>query len=139
MYYSILNGFLTKIGMATSVDGITWVRSPSNPILVHTVSWEGNGVYFPSVIYENNTFKMVYMNRSANAFGMATSSDGINWTKDSNNPFFTEDNTANGWADEDIAYPFFMKTENEYRIYYSGIGNPNSSVYKIGFVRKNIN
>lgn len=138
MYYSggIMSGNC-KIGLATSLDGINWTKHNNNPILVANSNWEGTGIFYPSVIHENNLFKMVYMNRngSVSAFGNATSVDGINWTKSNSNPFFTEQQTSNNWADDDIAYPNFIKVNNEYRIYYSGIGD-NSIIYKIGLMRK---
>ncbi|OGU48515.1 MAG: hypothetical protein A2000_16135 [Ignavibacteria bacterium GWB2_36_8] len=136
MYYSILNGYYRSIGLATSLDGINWTRSQSNPILNSSQGWEDyNGIYFPSVIFENNIFKMIYMNGSANAFGMATSSNGINWNKSNSNPFFTKQDTHNNWAYRDIAYPNFIKHNNEYRVYYNG-GHSNDYNYSIGFIRK---
>jgi len=72
---------------------------------------------------------------ASNGFGFAYSSDGMNWTKDNSNPFFTWENTANGWADYKIAYPNLIKTENDLRIYYSSISSL-GGFYKIGFVRK---
>ncbi|MDP2364054.1 MAG: hypothetical protein Q8M94_09825, partial [Ignavibacteria bacterium] len=100
--------------------------------------WELNGVLDGSVIMDNGTLKMVYMNSNASGFGIATSTDGLNWVKANSNPFFTNTNTANNWAHNDIAYPNFIKVNNEYRIYYSGIGD-NSIIYKIGFMRKQVN
>lgn len=121
-----------RIGLAFSTDGISWSKYSGNPILVPTQSWEGSGVSWPSVIYENGVFKMVYMKISSviNAFGMATSNDGKNWTKLNTNPIFHAQNTHNGWANYDISYPFYTKVGNEYRIYYSGW---NQGMYKIGF------
>lgn len=133
-YGSMVNN--NKIGLATSTDGINWTKYSGNPILEATQSWEGSGIAHPSVIKDEGIYKMVYVNKASNGFGIATSIDGITWTKDNHNPFFIEENTTNNWADEDIAYPFFMKINNEYRIYYSGIGDPNSIVYRIGFMRK---
>ena len=135
MYYSILNASSRSIRMATSEDGINWVRNQSNPILTITESWEEYGVYFPSVIFENNMFKMVYMNFPGDAFGMATSSNGASWNKTSSNPFFKQEDTYHNWAYNGIAYPNFVKLDNEYRIYYSG-GHVNSYNYSIGFIRK---
>jgi predicted GH43/DUF377 family glycosyl hydrolase len=137
-YYTIRNPYsipFYSIGMAISEDGITWTKYGGNPILENSDLWENGGVFFPSVILDGNQFKMVYMNASADAFGMATSSDGINWTKLSSNPIFTKENTSNDWAEQDIAYPHLMKIGNEYRIYYSGIGN-GADNYQIGFIRK---
>ena len=91
MYYTFRNPnnyHFHNIGMAVSSDGINWVKNSNNPIITATQNWEGSGIYYPSVIYENNLFKMVYMNTTANAFGIATSSDGFNWTKNNSNPFF---------------------------------------------------
>ncbi len=140
MYYSGINSGNSKIGLATSFDGVNWTRHPANPILQKDANWEGTGIFYPSVIYDNNMFKMVYMNVNGvtSAFGMATSTDGINWTKSASNPFFTDQQTANNWADDNIAYPNFIKVNNEYRIYYSGIGD-NTIIYKIGFMRKQAN
>ncbi len=124
-----------RIGVAFSYDGINWTKYAGNPVLTPTVSWEGTGVAWPGVIYENGIFKMVYMKvtyESDELFGMATSTDGLNWTKSNSNPIFKPQYTSNGWASTDIAYPCFIKAGNEYRIYYSGW---NQGMYKIGFTR----
>ena len=137
MYYNTDSGSSAglKIYLATSTDGINWTRYSGNPILAKTQSWEGTGIAYPSVIYDNNQFKMIYqMYTYANtAFGLAVSNDGKNWTKSNTNPIFTSNQTFNYWA-SGIDYPFLMKTGNEYRLYYSGLKN--SNVYKIGFARK---
>ena len=51
-----------NIGMATSIDGINWTMYSGNPILTATLPWEGGSIYYPTVIFENNQFKMVYSN-----------------------------------------------------------------------------
>ena len=135
LFYAGRNLPVYKIGLATSTDGINFTRYSGNPILTNTEDWEEDGVAYPSVILENDQFKMNYMNSTGTAFGFAYSPDGMNWTKDTNNPFFTKDNTANGWAAVKIAYPNFIKLQNEHRIYYSGY-NSNNSLFKIGFMRK---
>ncbi|MBX2975145.1 MAG: hypothetical protein KF721_03355 [Ignavibacteriaceae bacterium] len=124
-----------KIGIATSSDGLIWTRLNSNPILSPTQSWETSGVYQPSVIKDGEIYKMVYFNGASTCFGMATSTNGVDWTKNINNPIFTTQNTINNWA-TDIAYPCVIKVGTEYRIYYSGTKN---TTYKIGMTRKPIN
>ena len=127
-----------RIGVAFSYDGISWTKYGGNPILEPTQNWEGTGVAYPGVINENGTFKMVYMKVTAESdelFGIANSTDGISWTKSNTNPIFGPQNTSNGWANYDIAYPCFIKAGNEFRIYYSGW---NGGMYKIGFARKQI-
>ena len=124
-----------SIGLATSSDGVNWTRHSDNPILTFTEPWEMNGIYFPSVIRENNKFKMIYMNSSGTGFGLASSTNGTDWEKEESNPFFVRESTANGWATNKIAYPYLIKIDNESRIYYSGIGTM-GEFFKIGFVRK---
>lgn len=135
LYYYGRNYPEYKIGLATSTDGINWSRYEGNPILSPTESWEGSGVFQPSIIFENGIYKMVYGNSTASGFGMATSTDGINWTKSTGNPFFTKNDTHNDWASYKIAYPFFIKTNSEYRVYYTGLNYPDSPL-KMGFAKK---
>ncbi len=137
MFYTGRNYPYNKIGVATSADGHNWTRYSGNPVLQATENWEAYGVASPSVIYEDNMFKMVYMNSSGQitAFGMATSTDGFHWTKSSQNPIFTDQQTSNNWASDDIAYPFLLKVNNQYKIYYSGFAN-GTNRYKIGYVFK---
>lgn len=133
-YYGISPSKEVAVGVAASLDGIEWEKNVNNPVLIPELEWEGRGVFYSSVIKDGSSFKMVYMNKSANGFGMASSEDGINWIKSLSNPFFTAENTSNHWA-YDIAYPYLLKKGNEYRIYYSGMGS-NSNGYYIGFLKK---
>jgi predicted GH43/DUF377 family glycosyl hydrolase len=69
------------------------------------------------VVVENNQYKMVYGNAIAqNAMGMAASSDGFHFIKQSA-PFFIYTNTVKNYVQ--VAYPCFRKLNNEYRIYYT--------------------
>lgn len=102
------------INLATSSDGINWNKYQGNPILTSTQSWEGIGITYPSVIYDNNRFVMIYENSARDKEGIAYSNDGIHWSKNKN-PVFSLQQT--NWAQ--IDYPFLIKAGNEYRIYYS--------------------
>ena len=46
-------GFSQQVGMAKSTDGLTWVKSPGNPIVV-----PATGYAEPSVIKDGNTWRM---------------------------------------------------------------------------------
>ena len=135
LYYTGRNLPEYKVGLAVSNDGINFTRYPGNPVLTNDNTWENSGVLDANVILENGLLKMVYMNSSGTGFGFATSSDGMNWTKANNNPFFTNENTSNGWAAGKIAYPYIVNVPNESRIYYSGY-NYNDSKLKIGVLRQ---
>lgn len=110
-----------RIGVATSVDGYNWGMYSGNPILNSEKTWEGYGVAFPSVIFDENHLKMVYQGilQSNTSFGFAYSSDGFHWTKSQNNPFFRTENCNNSF--NKISFPFFIKINNESRVYYTGI------------------
>lgn len=135
LYYAV--GSNPKIYVATSSDGINFQRYSGNPILVPSLSWETPGIYEPSVIYENEQFKMVYANNydPSSCFGMATSADGFNWQKAPDNPFFRNNQSAGGWAGASVAYPCLIKAPDGYRVYYTGHSNL-SMIDKIGYVRK---
>ncbi len=124
VYYLYYHGWEAPLeyreGLATSTDGINWTKYENNPVISPTQSWEGTGTYYGSVIYDNNIFKMVYMNYLTEdmGFGLATSTDGKNWTKDPFNPHFTGQNTANTWTDRPLS-PYLVKIDNVYRVYYN--------------------
>jgi len=124
MFYTYGNpniaSYIEGISVATSLDGINWTRTSKNPILFPTKSWEGTGVGHPSVIYDGNEFRMIYMNALGTGFGIATSKDGINWVKNQNNPVFTSKDTYQKWTSA-VYYPFLRKVNNNYMLYYTGV------------------
>ncbi len=123
MYYmfygssSIYNYDYMRINLATSSDGINWEKYSGNPILSPTESWEGIGVTFPAVIFDNNQFIMIYSSVDRTKFGIAYSNDGKTWTK-SSKYILSNQMTKTKWIQ--INYPFLMKVNNEYRLYYTG-------------------
>ena len=80
-------------GTAAQSTDASWTRSGANPILSPT-GWEGAWILEPTVLYESDTFKMIYTGNDGNwsstamQFGYATSSDGRTWTKYLGNPIF---------------------------------------------------
>ena len=70
---------------------------------------------------------------SVSGFGLATSVDGKNWIKKSDNPFFTKERTFNHWANQEISFPHLRKIGNELRVYYTGFYSDKSA---IGMVKK---
>jgi beta-1,2-mannobiose phosphorylase / 1,2-beta-oligomannan phosphorylase len=134
LYYYMRYLPYLRIGLAMSTDRINWTRYPGNPVLTYDESWEGTGIYYPTVYEKNGQFEMIYMNQPGTGFGRATSINGINWEKDDSNPFFNLEDTYNHWANFKIAYPYYRKVNNQERIYYTGFIT--SGIYKIGFVSR---
>jgi len=134
-YYYSYDPQNTAIGLAISSDGINFVKEP-NPIIVPTFTWEDNGICYPSVIYDNNKFVMVYHTfPNCKNIGYAESIDGKNWTTQPN-PIFSKEMTTNNWVNRFTSVNL-LKINNEYRIYYSATMN-SLYYYQVGVISKNI-
>src|SRR3990167_607509 len=118
-----------KIGLATSSDGIAWVKSGSNPIFEGIAStWEDgvldvdgvkiDGIYH--MFYQGNTSDQIY-----SAIGSATSTDLINWTCHSGNPFPRGSNGT--WDDQWHEARFLYQLNAEWYMYYMGAPDETSS------------
>lgn len=90
------------IGLALSSDGLNWEKYSGNPVLSGSSgTWDSLWVESPSVRYVDGVFHMIYTGVDETwrpLTGHATSSDGINWVKDSLNPVLTQNTSAN-WDD----------------------------------------
>ncbi len=79
-----------QIGYATSTDGITWSKSGSNPVIALALgTWEDNIYCGCPLMVSATEWYMWYCAVDASAkgrMGLATSSDGITWTKYASNP-----------------------------------------------------
>ena len=89
MWYSGRAGVFGAIGYATSIDGISWVKYPTNqlPLAVLAHGPAGSADSFsaadPSVLKDGSTWKMWYTgdDSSKKRVAYATSTDGITWAK----------------------------------------------------------
>src|SRR3989339_143700 len=109
------------IGAADSYDGTYWVKRPS-PLIKILGKREAPNPNGCSVIKYGSKFLLVYGSLGNLAFGTATSTDGISWTKSTGNPVFTKDNTYRYWSSE-VRYPNILQIGNSYKLYYTGIVN----------------
>jgi hypothetical protein len=85
MYYAGITGPGTgrgtgAIGVAFSSDGISWTKHPE-PVLVATEPWELKSVDRPRVVQAGGGLVMVYAGLELTNRGLATSTDGLAWTK----------------------------------------------------------
>ncbi len=69
-----------KIGVAFSNDGVTWTKHPE-PVLEATEKWEFRSLDRPRVVSTPDGLVMLYTALDLNRRGLATSTDGITWTK----------------------------------------------------------
>lgn len=121
------------IGMAYSKDGLKFYDTFNKPVLSPTQAWESKSIYWPSILKDKDQYIMVYMNGSGgtkSAFGIAKSTDGIQWQKLSTNPVYSWSKYHRAWTTSEIAYPFLIKVGSEIRLYYAGYS---SAGYTIGY------
>jgi len=124
MWYTGWGPVEAGIGEASSADGISWTRSPLNPVLTPgleaAVFKEGPADY--KMWFGGNDFLSIYR---------ATSSDGLAWTVDPAPAF--EASSVDGTFDRDSVEDAFviMDGGGTYRLFYTG-GNTDTGVYQIG-------
>jgi len=135
MYYTCVRNEIYCIGMATSSDGKTWTKYPSNPVLTAGVSgsWDDVNVAFCSVVFDSTkSDSSRYMmwfgggQGAATNIGLATSSDGIVWTEYSGNPVFIPG--ISGWDRVAVFEPAILKVNGYYHMFYLGNHGGTNSV-----------
>lgn len=123
MWFSGFDGTKTRIGLATSSDGINWTEYSNNPVLDTGIpgEWDQNYAYSPAVIYDGREYKMWYAGYDGNSvrIGLATSPDGINWTKYSGNPVLS-DGTTGTWDDGEVLTRAVIFDGENYKMWFSG-------------------
>ncbi len=93
-----------RVGYATSTDGMTWTKYAGNPVLDIGPSgaFDDEQVAEPRITKIGTTYRMYYTGRNASSkrqsLGMATSTDGISWTKDSRNPILDSTRWGSNWG-----------------------------------------
>jgi predicted GH43/DUF377 family glycosyl hydrolase len=93
-----------RVGYATSPDGLSWTKYTGNPVLdIGTPgAFDDEQVAEPRVTKLATGYRMYYTGANATSkrksLGMATSTDGITWTKDRRNPILDTNRWGNFWG-----------------------------------------
>lgn len=139
--YSGGQGSPLKIGVATSVDGISWTKYQGNPVIVPGSSdWEGYHVYPGPVLNHDGGYEMWYSgeNYSGNVrIGTATSPDGLVWTKNANNPVL-DIGSAGSWDSAYVIASAIVEEDNTLMIWYWGSPNQSGGSEGTGLATANI-
>jgi predicted GH43/DUF377 family glycosyl hydrolase len=109
-----------------SKDGIHWETNPT-PVLENSeMGWDSKSVETPSVIKVGGTYHMYYTGYEKDfslaiySIGHATSSDGVTWVKDPNNPIVSPDNEdPTQWGFYTVAEPGVAYFNDEFHLYYA--------------------
>lgn len=130
----VINGQLTdgkgNIGYATSPDGINWtVNTASVLIAGDQANWDAASIGEPSVLKVGTTYHMFYSaldQWTVENFqvGYAWSSDGINWTKSTQNPVLQIGNSSQ-WDRFWASHPgvIYDSVDSKFKMWYTGRDN----------------
>src|SRR5438034_193907 len=124
------DGRAPAIFLATSADGVTWVRGNSgNPVLQGTAAaFDADGVYGADVVYDPTDviapYKMWYSGRHGafGGIGYASSLDGLTWTQyGGSTPLPVLDHGVPGSADSfSAADPSVLRDGSTWKMWYTG-------------------
>jgi predicted GH43/DUF377 family glycosyl hydrolase len=122
MYYSGWNNGKYQIGLATSSDGKTWQRYTDNPVLQPgpAGAWDSSGVGYFDVLLKDTTYYMWYNGHNGTRWtgiGLATSTDGIHWTKHGTSPAFQ---AGIGWENDHVGNPTVVYVDGIFYMVYLG-------------------
>ncbi len=114
-----------KIRMATSDDGINWIKSDKD--LIESKIEEHEAQASPDVFFHNDRYHMFFCYRYSLNFrgkekgyriGYAVSDDLINWERNDENAGI--DVSEEGWDSEMLSYPHVFELDNNIYMLYLG-------------------
>lgn len=128
MWYSAVpkndpNG--ASIGLAWSKDGILWTKHPDPVFTTEKINnWYPSGLIVPSVIFNGQEYQMWYNGYDENfpffvQVGYATSKDGIQWKKHSDNPVL-KPGIPGSWDDNHVFTKCVLYSGSMYKMWYTG-------------------
>ncbi|RLF26815.1 MAG: hypothetical protein DRN14_06255, partial [Thermoplasmata archaeon] len=120
MWYHGYDGHNTRIGYATSADGITWTKQGSAVLDIGGPNdFDSFGVSQPWVIKDGSTYKMWYTASDGLhlRIAYATSNDGITWTKQGS--AVLDLGPYGAFDDSGVGAPTVVK-DSVYRMWYIG-------------------
>ncbi len=122
MYY---NGFSDahgtwSIGLAVSNDGINWEKHPTPVLEGIENTWEAQ-ITAGDVELVGDKYYLYFTgrrNQTQHKIGLATSFDGITWTRHSSNPILEAEEV---WEGIGVAYPSILNEDGVYKMIYGSL------------------
>jgi len=130
----LVQGTLVVNSSAGTVETSNWDNWQGTFRVDVDPAWDDNSVAGPSVVDVNGTYYMYYHSDagigSDPKIGLATSADGVNWSKDANNPILEGD--AGEWDAGGVSNPSVIYDGSSYHMWYigsAGLGSADSIGY----------
>jgi hypothetical protein len=132
-----------QVHLATGQDFYSLKPHAANPVLRLSQPWESEHLFYPYVLRERQTWVMFYASywphhpqkKPATAIGMATSPDGLTWTKYGGNPVLTP--TPDSRFDATYtSSEAVIRDGDHYKLYYGARINQVHKYYAIGLATK---
>jgi beta-1,2-mannobiose phosphorylase / 1,2-beta-oligomannan phosphorylase len=125
LYYEGRDQTHTQGGLATSADGVHWIKHAANPVLAvgDSGAWD-DAAASPGGLFEHDgVFYLFYTGASfaqpaMAAVGLATSRDGVHWTRYGGNPVFSGGGPGRWDARIGRVYPLLR--DGVLQLWYSG-------------------
>ncbi|MGC8936222.1 MAG: hypothetical protein ACP5KV_02495 [Candidatus Methanomethylicaceae archaeon] len=140
MYYDGTTGGNESIGVAFSSDGVTWTGydhdgdGKADPVLTGSGSgWDYDYVSRCTILKVGSRYHMWFsggVGRINEGIGYATSSDGLIWTKDANNPVFHKTDGL-AWRSDRTYCPMVIEVNGTFKMFYAG--KDSSGNYAVGY------
>jgi parallel beta-helix repeat protein len=123
MYFDATTGGVEEIGLGYSSDGKSWTLYGKVLPKGSSGAWDSSYATFGTVIKDaDGKWHMWYsggQTDSNDGIGYACSTDGLNWTKDANNPIMHQDDGL-AWRAERTYTPQVINDGGVYKMWFSG-------------------
>lgn len=132
-----------EIHLATGQDFHSLKPHAANPVLVISQPWEKGALFYPYVLREGSTWVMFYasywqspsVKEQSTAIGMATSADGLRWTKAISNPVLTP-TPGSSYDSRYTSSQSVVRDGDQYRMYYASRVDLVHKYFAIGMATK---
>lgn len=136
------DGATYGIGLAipTASDGGSYKPWANNPVLTVGSGWESSTVKDPHVVKVGSTYYCYYSGYNGTTYkiGLATSTNGFEWTKHGSNPLLSV-GSGGSWDDSQVNAPYVIYDPDEtdstrrWKMWYSGSASGAPGKYSIGY------
>jgi uncharacterized repeat protein (TIGR02543 family) len=114
-----------SVGYATSSDGIHWTKYAGNPVLVRgrNGGWDDFNIGYDTVFHNGTHYLMWYVAQQSvdtlDRTGIATSIDGVSWTKYAHNPVLVS-GPSGRWDDRHAEAGSVLWNGSHYVMWWAG-------------------